>query len=723
MGNIVASKVRLINQFGATELGLQALLQPLKQRDPADWQYVHFHPNIGVEFRPVTADVHELHVVRDPGIEMSHQPTFTLFPDKQIYASRDLFVRHPKEEKAYLWKWKARADDIIVFLNGEKTNPITMEQHIVFHNSQIAAVLIVGAQRFQAALLIEPADSRKLSTTEKAGFIEHIWYTIEAANQDCPTHARISKSHILFTDPNRPMVRAGKGTVQRAGTLALYAHEIDKLYEEAETVLDVIPKHRELIADTGNTDKLTEFVKHAILSATGWPTLSVEDNLFNLGMDSLQAITSLRNLRRGLTLPGLAASTLYANASVVLLVNAILQLARKDKESETAKSEARVDMLNSLSVEYRAKIDRIKRATNRESTVKPPKEIIILTGSTGAIGSYLLNVLLRHPSVAHIFCLNRSENASDIQSEKNQSRGLSVSLDSNQVTFLQTDFSQELLGLDTSTYKELSKTVTSIIHNAWPVNFNLALQSFRPHLDGLVNLIAFSAQASLTPRFVFISSISSVLLYPAPIIPETPIEDPSAPGNNGYAQSKYVAEVLLDAVSKARLAVPISFVRVGQVAGAAMYPGLWNKSEWFPSLVISSLRIGALPENIGSGLGALIDWIPIDLLADVLAELAIEPTATTTLLGDNCPPTTVFHAVHPHPISWDDLRDVVASELALLSKRDISIIPFPEWIQRVRNDIEASVSSTKTPAENDDLSSLLASNPAALLNSSTFMKL
>ena len=98
-----------------------------------------------------------------------------------------------------------------------------MEQYIVAENKDISAALVVGAQHFQAALLIEPVDDSKvIGPAERATFIERIWPSIEAANKDAPSHARIMKSHILFTQPQKPFVRAGKGTVSRAASLKSY---------------------------------------------------------------------------------------------------------------------------------------------------------------------------------------------------------------------------------------------------------------------------------------------------------------------------------------------------------------------------------------------------------------------------------------------------------------------------------------------------------------------
>jgi hypothetical protein len=59
---------------------------------------------------------------------------------------------------------------------------------------------------------------------------------------------------------------------------------------------------------------------------------------------------------------------------------------------------------------------------------------------------------------------------------------------------------------------------------------------------------------------------------------------------------------------------------------------LWNKHEWFPSLVLSSLYVGALPDDIGSTLGR-IDWVLVDLLAGVLVDLVLERVPERVLLG------------------------------------------------------------------------------------------
>ena len=42
------------------------------------------------------------------------------------------------------------------------------------------------------------------------------------------------KGFVMITDPNKPILRAGKGTVQRHATLQLYAKEFTALYKKMQ---------------------------------------------------------------------------------------------------------------------------------------------------------------------------------------------------------------------------------------------------------------------------------------------------------------------------------------------------------------------------------------------------------------------------------------------------------------------------------------------------------
>ena len=698
IGDIVAAKVKLFNQFGATELGLTPNILS-SNRSNADWGYVQFHPKLGLELKHTADDVFELYAVRNPKLK-DYQYTFTLFPDKQEYASRDLFVRHP--HKPDLWRWKARADDIIVFLNGEKTNPISMEQHITASNPDVAAALVVGAQRFQAALLIEPSAAHEdLSALQRADLIERIWPSVEEANREAPSHARILQSHVLFTNPQKPMLRAGKGTVQRSGTLKAYEPEIEALYRDAER-MSFYPSTMGVVEPLCfDDDTISRCISNSVMAVTSWSHLSDSENFFTRGMDSLNILLLTGRLKQQLQLRDLSPSTIYTNPSVSTLTKAILHVHNQSQALSSTTQEARRKKLDDLLIEYKRKIDQLAfSSTTAEKRTSNP-ETIVLTGSTGALGSYLLDRLLANPAVAHVHCLNRVPDSLAIQLERNKARGLKTDLKSK-ATFHCCDLSSPTLGLPADKYEELRASTTLTIHNAWPVNFNLDLSSFRPQLDGVVNLIDLASKSSGLARLYFISSISSVMAYRSneAKIPERVISADSAPAPNGYAESKHVSEILL-AYAGEKSNTYSSIARVGQLAGPVDGIGAWNAAEWFPSLVISSCHIGALPASLGPTFDN-IDWLPIDLLAEIVAELAV---------GGSNTDQNVYHLVNPQKVQWETVRKTVADAILQSTKKPVQIIPSNEWLTKVRQAMESEISSSNDA----DLERALRLNPAAKL--------
>ncbi|KAJ5644413.1 NRPS-like enzyme [Penicillium longicatenatum] len=700
IGDAVAAKIKLVNQYGASEVGMMPSVHSTTNRDPfKDWRYIDFHPRMGVELQHVSDGEYELVVVRRPDYE-PQQFSFTIFPDRQQYHTSDLFVQHPDPAKADLWRWCARADDIIVLLNGEKTNPVSMEQHIVASNQQVTAALVAGTQRFQTSLLIELNTKEDLSLSERAAMIEKLWPSIQQANAVCPAHARIAKTHIVFTTKEMPMLRAGKGTIQRAGTLAQYRRELDKLYADAD----------ELSGDAGIGDGpgrsndlpvVSQYIRQSILDITGWnDNLSDTENWFSLGLDSLQTITTTRVLRQGLGIPSLSPNVVYLHPTVSELANAIILLHSQGDQSaedhQRHQLQEREELLQEL-------LGQIKLPSSPPPRTTPTEQIVILTGSTGSLGSYILHALLQNPSVGHVHCLNRRSNASEVQSQKSKSYGLQ--LDHTRVSFWTADLAEPQLGLPLTTLRQLQQTATLVIHNAWAVNFNLSLRSFKPNLEGVVNLVNFSLRATYGPHLYFISSISSTMghhtqngLTPEDVVTTT------VPAPNGYANSKYIAERLLAEVAeRSSGAFHPAYSRVGQIAGPVRSSGLWNRAEWFPSLVLSSAHIGALPESLGPALDR-IDWVPIDLLAEILVDLAL----TRSVRVDGI--VAVHHPVNPNPLSWNDIRPAVVEALKNSSGANVETVTFREWLHRVRQDIEvAGVDGDK------ELQELLAQNPAAKL--------
>ena len=282
------------------------------------------------------------------------------------------------------------------------------------------------------------------------------------------------------------------------------------------------------------------------------------------------------------------------------------------------------------------------------------------------------------------------------------------------VSFMTAVLSQHSLGLSKDQYKELVSRATLVIHNAWTVNFNLPLFSFRSQLEGLVNLLVLTNDSSDSARFLYVSSISSVMSHrtTSSLTAETAITADSAPGPNGYAESKYVAEQIINyAAQKASSNNSLAFARVGQIAGAVNRLGMWNRNEWFPSMIISSAHIGVLPDSLGPAFDR-IDWVPVDLLANIVVELAMKGDHSEDHIADlGTRHADVYHLANPGTVSWSELVATVIEELSSQVQGTVELVPLHKWIARAREDSESMIGNS----DGVDLEAVLRMNPAAKL--------
>ena len=112
----------------------------LAEKDEAN--YMYFHPGTGLDFREVSEGIYELWQVRNPKLDLHQGLMQTFWPEDEV-SFKDLFSKHPT--KPGLWRYRGRADDIIVLTNGEKLNPLTMEQKIS-ENPHVSAALVVSVK-------------------------------------------------------------------------------------------------------------------------------------------------------------------------------------------------------------------------------------------------------------------------------------------------------------------------------------------------------------------------------------------------------------------------------------------------------------------------------------------------------------------------------------------------------------------------------------------------
>nr|UOS85799.1 non-reducing polyketide synthase [Hypoxylon rubiginosum] len=313
------------------------------------------------------------------------------------------------------------------------------------------------------------------------------------------------------------------------------------------------------------------------------------------------------------------------------------------------------------------------------SAVSSSSSSVLLTGATGSLGAHLVEHLARLPTVQTVYCMNRRGRTDPVARQMQALESKGIKLDASSLSKLkvfETDTSKPLLGLAQDQYDSLVKSVTHIIHNAWPMNGKKPTKSFEPQFRVMRNLIDLAAGASARRSagskisFQVVSSVGVVGHYPlhmnTPDIPEERMDIESVLPN-GYNAAKYICERMLDETLHT---MPDRFrpmvVRPAQIAGSTT-TGYWNHMEHFSFLIKSAQTLRALPALEGPA-----SLTPVDQVAATMADL---------LLGD-AQPHPIYHIDNPVRQLWRDTLPVLADALAIPRDR---IVPFKEWMRLVRN--------------------------------------
>jgi aryl carrier-like protein len=365
----------------------------------------------------------------------------------------DLYTKHPTKEN--LWLYAGRADDIIVLSNGEKLNPTAMESILVSH-PDVRGALVVGQARFAPAAILEFKDvlARKLVTAEeRARIIDEIWPYIMEANKSAPGHAQIARDRIIFSKAGKPFLRAAKGTIQRKASVKLYEEEIEERYQDDNNEhSETIPR----IDLTGDITAVETALEGLVTNILEVKSLSSDEDFFAAGMDSLQVMKVVTQLEAALDRGYQAEITtrlIYSNTTLAALAATL-----KDT-SGARESVPRGTILQQTLEKYTRQLPAKSAIESKKLDVGLA---VVLTGSTGSLGSYLLDILASSQNITRIYCLNRRTDAEQQQAKINAARGL-VSEWGERVTFLYADLSKPNLGLAVYDYDCLRKEACVII--------------------------------------------------------------------------------------------------------------------------------------------------------------------------------------------------------------------------------------------------------------------
>ncbi|KAF2173929.1 hypothetical protein M409DRAFT_16197 [Zasmidium cellare ATCC 36951] len=649
---LASNGVPLLNHYGATEIGaICPIFDPRKSGIGYDFHFFRIRTDHNIVMETVPSA---------PGEQALYKLTARPFGWDSVFEVQDNLVASPEYPKTD-FNSLGRNDDLIVLATGEKVLPNILET-AVSESEHCKAAIAIGQSQFQIGLLVEPKG--EVYEWDFESFRDALWPVVERANQLMDAQGRISsKKAIAIVPAGQTLPRTDKGSIQRKEVYRVFDELINETFrslEEDDLDDDSLP-----LLDT---DNLESEIKSMIQERLTWKVpedqWTAEDDLFDLGMDSLQAIQLRRLLtktaRKNATKPedeSIPREFVYSHPSVSKLAAAVRGQGNAGD----------VDLINKYVGEY-----------------KPSRgsggSVVLLTGSTGSLGSHIVADLVEDPTVSQVICLIRpregDETPLDRQFSALSSKHLDISGENlSKIRAYATNTSSYHLGLQEDDYAFIRDSVTHIIHNAWPMDFNRQLPSFESQFMALDNLIwlsrsAFSRRPSTRQTFVFISSIATVGNYPdlsgEQIVREIPMENNDAVDDFGYARAKLVCErIVEDLAANASNEVDAKYVRVGQMTGAQT-SGLWNTTEHFPSLAKSSKFVGALPQLKGT-----LSWLPVDLAAATVTDI--------TFSGPGA--SNIFHVENPIRQSWRDVLSTLAPAIGLAPDAQV---PYSEWLDRIR---------------------------------------
>ncbi|KAJ5826436.1 hypothetical protein N7474_003574 [Penicillium riverlandense] len=675
---LVSQGVQFGGSFGLTEAGLVAESISRPKGDIA-WNYLNFFDNIRpyIWMKPLGMSLYEC-------VYLAGHPALTTSNSNEppgSFHSRDVFTPHPTIP--HRWKYVSRLDDCITLVTGEKILPLPIEGYVKQH-PLIYEAIVVGVGKAIPGLLILRADqSTHLSERE---YIDTIWSVVEEANARSEQFSQISRDMIATLPSTSEFPRTDKGSMIRAQIYSQYNDLINGMYTEVQSA-----------ADGGMTLDLTgtqSYLMELCSKDLGIHLTGVDANFFLEGVDSLKAIHLRRLILRHFNIASaksLGQNVVFEAGSVSGLATYICALQIGGSVTSKKTTTVMAELISKYSA-FRKHLPRRAITSSGKSVVGFYIYMLlltctniskVLTGATGSIGAHTLFELLKDDSVSTIFCLTRrslpQEAVLQALAEKNLD---ALPEQKEKIISLTCSLDEPNLGLHEHIMSRMQDSVSQIIHTAWPVNFNLPLTQFEPHIRGIYNLIQFSLSVRRPEPavMIFCSSISTALGSSCAEVQEAPTQDLGSALHMGYGQSKLVGEKI---TSIARQSGARAFsLRIGQVSGHSK-KGLWNDAEALPLMIRSALTVQALP-----ALEQTCSWLPVDTLALTIVELANACAAPTCDYGTNMASNSatvayvddsIYNVSNPREFSWASLL----SSLRCAGFR-FDTVSFEEWLAMLR---------------------------------------
>lgn len=460
---LASNNVNVKTTYGTTEIGPPLRTIPHTKDNSKCYSFRNLYPdNDKLKMEEVGEGLYECVVYK--GFELAAE-LWDGKSEDEPYRTNDVFIQDPPGSGFYVLQ--GRKDDILVHTNGQNTSAGALQSDIQSASRIIRRALALGHSRPYVALLVEVRDEYD---PEGEDTRQEIWETVKRANALYPPHSQIIRSLIYILPRGTLLPITPKGNIKRKEAEKLFAKDIARLYSSISD--DQLMNRAE-----DSQEPLKEYIRNVYAKLADVPPETVKNwtTLYDLGIDSRLALSLRLSLSKHKGIgPPISLGQIFENPSIDSL------LAFIQKREQATINEIRSQKINRIISGLTAKILAWPPRSLNEQYDYSGTETILLTGASGSLGTALLQSLSASPRVSKIYAMVRGHDREEKLRRSLSRRGLDVNaiLGSGKVEVLNYCMQDPLLGLDVEEYAKLARNVSIIIHVAWKMNFNQAVEYF-----------------------------------------------------------------------------------------------------------------------------------------------------------------------------------------------------------------------------------------------------